>query len=52
MEVTINKSKLELVEDLFWALEFWGNYDSDPVSTDVNAEKLDYGITTSIGWSY
>lgn len=44
--------KLELVKDLFWAMELWGNYDNDPISTDEEAEKLDYGITTSIGWSY
>lgn len=44
--------KLELVKDLFWAMELWGNYDSDPISTDADADKLDYGVTTSIGWSY
>ena len=44
--------KLELVKDLFWALELWGNYDNEPISTEAGAEKLDYGITTSIGWSY
>lgn len=44
--------KLELVKDLFWAMELWGNYDNQPISMDLDAEKLDYGITTSIGWSY
>jgi hypothetical protein len=44
--------KLELVKDLFWAMELWGNYDSEPISEDIGAEKLDYGVTTSIGWSY
>jgi hypothetical protein len=44
--------KLELVKDLFWAMELWGNYDNQPISMDEQAEKTDYGITTSLGWSY
>lgn len=42
--------KLELIVDLFWTLEFYGTYDSDPV--DEGAEKSDYGITTGLGWSF
>ena len=42
--------KLELIEDLFWSLELYGNYDNEPLSE--GADKLDYGITTSVGWSY
>jgi hypothetical protein len=41
--------KLELIKDLFWALEVYASYDSDPLSSDV--DNTDYGITTSIGWS-
>jgi hypothetical protein len=42
--------KLELVEDLFWSMEFWATHDNEPLSTGV--EKTDYGIITSVGWSY
>ena len=42
--------KLELIEDLFWSLELYGNYDNEPLTAE--AEKFDYGITTSVGWSY
>lgn len=42
--------KLELIVDLFWSLEFYGTYDSDPL--DEDAEKSDYGITTGLGWSF
>jgi len=41
--------KLEFFKDLFWAMEFYGTYDSDPIST--GAEKTDYGVVTSLGWS-
>lgn len=41
---------LELAEDLFWAMEFYSTYDNDPI--DEGAETSDYGITTSLGWSY
>lgn len=41
--------KLEFFKDLFWAMEFYASYDSDPIST--NAEKSDYGVATSLGWS-
>jgi len=42
--------KLELVENLFWSMELYATHDSEPLSTDV--EKTDYGIITSVGWSY
>jgi len=42
--------KLELISDLFWAMEFYATYDSDPI--DEGAEQSDYGINTSFGWSY
>ena len=42
--------KLEIVEDFFWALELYADYDSDPLTLD--AEKIDYGFVTSVGWSY
>jgi hypothetical protein len=42
--------KLELIQDMFWAMEFYANYDNEPQSLD--SEEFDYGIVTSVGWSY
>lgn len=42
--------KWEMIEDLFWQLEVYDSYDSDPVV--VNAEKNDYGVVTSLGWEF
>ena len=42
--------KLEFFSDLFWALEVYHTYDSDP--PQENSEQKDYGIVTSLGWSY
>jgi hypothetical protein len=40
----------ELVTDFFFDLSYYLNYDSKPTSAD--ASKRDYGIVTSVGWSY
>ena len=38
----------ELVEDFFWDISAWGNYDNQSQSgTDI-----DYGVTTGLGWTY
>jgi hypothetical protein len=42
--------KLEFWSDLFWALEVYAHYDSDPIS--AQAEDLDYGVVTSVGYSF
>jgi hypothetical protein len=42
--------KLEFWSDLFWALDFYANYDSDPITE--GAEELDYGVVTSVGYSF
>ena len=42
--------KWEIVSDLFWELSLYDSYDSDPVID--GAEKNDYGIATSLGWSF
>ncbi len=42
--------KWEIIHDLFWQLSFYDSYDSDPV-TD-GAEQNDYGVTTSLGYSF
>ena len=42
--------KWEIVKDLFWQLSVYNSYDSDP--TTEGANKNDYGISTSAGWSF
>lgn len=42
--------KLELVSDLYWSMQAYLNYDSDPLTED--AERTDYGVTSSVGWTY
>jgi len=39
----------ELVEDLFFDLSFYGQYDSDPPDS---GEDTDYGLVTSLGYSF
>jgi hypothetical protein len=41
--------KLEFFKDLFWSMELYATHDTDPISTD--AEKTDYGVITSLGWT-
>jgi len=40
----------EIVEDLFWELGLDHSFDSDPLIS--GAEKSDYIVSTSIGWSF
>lgn len=42
--------KLEFLRDLFWSMELYASYDSDPLSQE--GEKSDYGIISSLGWTY
>ena len=45
----------EIYEDLFWNLTFYNDYDSDAnedVGIDESSSSNDYGITTSVGWSW
>jgi hypothetical protein len=41
---------LELINDLYWDMEFYTSYDSDPISQD--AETIDYGINSSIAYKF
>ena len=44
------RSRYELVDDLFFEVSLYGSYDSD---ADAAAEsKSDYGVTTSLGYSF
>ena len=40
----------ELISDFFWDLSAYNSYDSEPPTED--ASKNDYGIVTSLGWSF
>lgn len=49
--VQINaNTRLELLKDLFWAVNFYESFDSKPPSDDLR--RNDFGITTSLGWSW
>ena len=40
----------EVVNDLFWDLSYYHTYDSDPATGSESTS--DYGVVTSLGWSY
>jgi hypothetical protein len=40
----------EMIKDLYWDLSYYNTYDSDPPSGSLSTN--DYGIVTSIGWSF
>ena len=42
--------RYEVFNDFFVGLSFFDNFDSDPPVTRV--EKNDYGVSTTIGWSF
>jgi len=44
------KIKIEIVDDLYFSLSYYINYDSKPPSE--SAAKDDYSITTSVGYSF
>jgi putative salt-induced outer membrane protein YdiY len=44
------RAKYEFVDDLYFELKFYGSYDSQPPSE--NTEKSDYGVVTSLGYSF
>jgi hypothetical protein len=42
--------RLEFVDDLFWVMEVYANYDSDPIST--KASNSDYGVVSSLAYKF
>ena len=44
------KASIDLISDVYFSLSFYDNYDSDPPS--ASASKNDFGIVTSIGYSF
>jgi hypothetical protein len=44
----------EIVDDLYWSVSFYDDYDSEPLDENGDpAESInDYGVNTSLGWSW
>jgi Protein of unknown function, DUF481 len=42
--------RLELVKDLFWMLDFYASYDSEPLS--AQASRSDYGVNSSLAYKF
>ena len=42
--------RLEFIDDLFWVLDFYATYDSQPISK--GASNSDYGVTSSIAYKF
>ena len=40
---------LDLIGDLYWNVSLYGNFDNKP---PVNVSGSDYGVNTTIGWSF
>ena len=40
----------EIISDLFWDLNYYDTYDSNPPSGSLSTN--DYGVVTSLGWSF
>jgi hypothetical protein len=48
-EIDVSATR-EIVKDLTIMLTFYHSYDSDPLNPD--AKKTDYGLVTSLGWTF
>lgn len=44
------KARLELIKDFFWQVSVFETFDSNPPSE--TAQRSDFGLTTSLGWSF
>jgi len=44
------RAKYEFIDDLYFELKVYGSYDSEPPLAD--SEQSDYGLTTSLGYSF
>jgi hypothetical protein len=42
--------RLEFIDDLFWVMSLFANYDSDPISED--ASQSDYGIRSELAYKW
>ncbi len=50
LELTSTFRREILFKDLYFSVNFFENYDSDPPQVGGNSQKNDFGITTSLGW--
>jgi Protein of unknown function, DUF481 len=44
------KAKIEILRNLYWSLTIYESYDSEPRSE--TSRRNDFGVTTSLGWSF
>lgn len=44
------KARIELLRNLYWSLTVYESYDSEPPSE--TSRRNDFGVTTSLGWSF
>jgi hypothetical protein len=42
--------RFEIVKNLYWSLNFWDSFDSQPPTEDFKGN--DFGLTTSFGWTF
>jgi putative salt-induced outer membrane protein YdiY len=45
-----SKIRIEILRDLYWSLNLYNSFDSDPPSETAN--RNDFGISTSLGWKF
>jgi hypothetical protein len=45
-----SKLRVEVLKNLYWSLNFWNSFDSQPPTADF--KRNDLGITTSLGWTF
>ncbi len=47
-----SRIRYEFFKDFFWGVTLFDNYDSDPPSEGAERKRNDFGINTSVGWSF
>jgi hypothetical protein len=45
-----SKLRIEIVKNLYWSLNFWDSFDSQPPTEDF--KRNDLGLTTTLGWTF
>lgn len=45
-----SKVRIEIIKDLYWSASLFETFDSDPPAENVR--RNDFGVTTSVGWSF
>jgi hypothetical protein len=50
-----SKARFEIVKNLYWSLNFYNSFDSDPPTRDPSTgdfSRNDFSLTTSLGWTF